>query len=90
MGIMSGSITIGTETMQIHTLVKRTICPKPTKCLRMCSNSESGGGSDSSRSEKQKLPSAKSDQALKIDVLSLQSKLASDWFLKLTGDISLA
>jgi hypothetical protein len=27
--IMIGSITIGTETMQIHTLVKRTICPMP-------------------------------------------------------------
>lgn len=35
MGIMSGPITIGTETMQIHTLVKRTIWPMPTKCLRM-------------------------------------------------------
>jgi hypothetical protein len=45
--IMSGSITIGTETMQIHILVKRTICPMPTKGLRICSNSESGGGSDS-------------------------------------------
>jgi hypothetical protein len=105
MDIMKGTINIGNETIPVHNghayylihnhqfRVLGFIVDKSNgnqgnetastnlKVLKLVAGSDKTG--------KNVLPTASSDAPLKINILSPQSKLASEWFLKMDGEVKL-
>jgi hypothetical protein len=95
--IIGGSITIGEETMTVNAGQAYYITNHRVMYAFAVVMPE-GGDEDSMQLMRlramlpsdSKLPAAESDQPLEIDTISTRTKIGSDWFLEMSGQVALS